>query len=156
MLHAISSKQKVRALAVLSAGALATAVVMAGPAGTAHAAQAGPAAIPGQYCGVQNSGTTAIYGKGVGSTWSKQPGCNDLNVVNTETTAPGHWDKFNGNLWLAASHSWYHCKAGFQTLYNGPHDPDNNPRAVLCRTVGNGTTMAIDSLRAVDTVVINS
>lgn len=152
MLHAISGKRKVRALAVLSAATLATAVATVGTTGTAHAAQAATA-IRGQYCGIQDSGNTAIYGRAVGTRWVKQPGCNDLNVVYTSTPAAGHWDKYNGNLWLGTH--WYHCTEGFQVLYNGPHDPVNNPRAVLCTGVANGTIMAIDTTRAVATVEIN-
>jgi hypothetical protein len=152
MLQAITGKRKVRALAVLSAATLAAAAATVGTTGTAHAAQAAPA-IRGQYCGTQDSGKTGIYGKSVGSLWVKQPGCNDLNVVYTSSPAPGHWDYYNGNLWLGTH--WYHCSAGFQVLYNGTHDPVTNGRAVLCTGVGNYTIMAIDTTRAVASVVIN-
>jgi hypothetical protein len=115
-------------------------------------AQARPA-IAGQYCGTLNTGTTGIYGRSVGTQWVKQPHCNDLNVVYTRTPAPGHWDDYNGNL-LIGGH-WSPCSEGAQLLYNGPHDPLNNRRAVLCTDVANGTTMAIDTTRAVAYVEIN-
>jgi hypothetical protein len=153
MLQAISSKQKVRALAVLSAATLAAAAATVGTTGTAHAAQTTPATA-GQYCGTQATGNTGIYGKSVGTEWVKQPpGCRDLNVVYTSDPAPGHWDEYNGNLWNGTG--WYHCKSGFRVLYDGPHDPDTNTRAVLCTDVGPGTIMAIDTIRDVASVEIN-
>jgi hypothetical protein len=152
MLPAIFSRRKVRTLAVLSAVTLATAVVMVGTTGTAHAAQATPATA-GQYCGTFDTGVTGIYGKSVGTEWVKQPGCNDLNVVYTSDPAPGYWDNYNGNLWTGSN--WYHCEGGFRVLYNGTHDPLNNPRAVLCTDVLNGTIMAVDTTRAVAYVELN-
>lgn len=152
MFPAIFGKQKVRVLAVLSAASLATAVAMFGTTGTAHAAQAIPAT-PGQYCGTQDSGVTGFYGHTTGTTWSKHPGCNDLNVVYTSTPAPGHWDHYWGQYW---SGGWHGCRAGAQLLYNGTHDPLNNPRAVLCTQVLNGTTIAVDETRGyVDQVTLN-